>query len=205
MRSHFLRAGRGPIRFVDSAFTQANASTLTMTLPTYTTGDLLIAFAIDSGGTGGPPVWTPASGWTEAHDSDGRMVAWKIAGASETNPGFVRGTTTGLGGHIMSFRSAAFDVVGVVSVAGSPTVAPAITLSRNDSTVIAIFSSRATASQSYTTPTNYTLIAGDSDATLPGSTIFRRSGLNSGSTGTVSSTPSTGNGVGLLVGIKPIN
>lgn len=204
MRSHFLRTKR-PILFVSSSLLN-QTTTVTSHTPTLPSGwaqrDLLIAFGVDSGVITG--TWTSPAGWTEVFDTSGRFVSWKLAASGETNPTFTSSGTTRSNIHMVCYRFATYDVVGTLSAGASPTVAPAITLTENGSSVIAFFSNRATTGMTFTTPTNYTATNNDADGNTPSSAAFRRENLAKGSSGTVSSTPSSGTALGLLIGIKPL-
>jgi hypothetical protein len=101
-------------------------------------------------------------------------------------------------------RNAAFDVVGTIGANASPNVAPSITLSQNNSIVFSHNSNGATASVTWTAPTNFTQLIADSNATQPSSVLFYDEGVAAGATGDVSATPSTGSGRGFLFAVRPV-
>jgi hypothetical protein len=207
MLAHKLRAVKkesvGTITFVGVTQVQSGTgTTLTIPLPSgTTTGDLMIATGLQ-GSTG---TWSVASGWTLAMDNNQRFTAWKIAGASEPSGVFTASISAAHQGFIATYRNAAFDVAGLPSASGgSPATAPAITLTANNSTVLAAFTDRTSSTGSWTTPTGYSIVSANADSTAPSTSLFSKASVASGSSGTVTST-GTGatNSRGHLIGIKP--
>jgi hypothetical protein len=104
---------------------------------------------------------------------------------------------------MLCFRNAAYDVIGSVSSTAANPVAPAITLSSNNSTVIACFvniSATYPNTRSYSTPTDY-IEAFDTDNSLA---LFYMNNMPAGSSGTVTATATSGNlNRAFLIGLKP--
>lgn len=164
-------------------------------------GDLLVVSTTH--GSTSAATWTVPSGWTEAQDSNNRMVAWAPWDGSTTSFTFTT-TVAAIGNQavITVFRDAAFGIRGTLSAAaGSSTVtAPSITLNASDSAVIAIFNTLA-GTATYTTPTSYTEVY---DAGL-GLSVNYQLNVASGATGNVTSTASSGiNSRGVLLALYPI-
>lgn len=205
-------AGIPTITFIASAQAQPAGSTPSLVIdkPTGTLeGHLMIAIA----GSRGSLTWTPPAGWTEIYDSLGNrpspMAAYKIAGASEgSNYTFTASGSERVSGAIFTFSNADYDAIGTVSstIASSVQTAPAVTLSTNNSAILAVFMCE-DASRTYSSPTSGLIsTAVDDDANNPSWHIYRELNLSSGSTGTRSATCSVNNPGGVaafLVGIKP--
>jgi hypothetical protein len=211
---HGLRAAAGAgreIEFIASAQTQniSSGTSLVINKPTGTQqGDLMIAIA---GASGGAALWTQPSGWNEVRDQNGGtnlMVSHYIAGASE--PGsytFGFGANRNLSGIIVTYRNAAFDVVGTIATTQSSGVqtAPAVTLTESASTLFAFFA-EVGASRTWSSPTSGLIsLATDSDGTVPSWALYSEANVASGSTGSKSATCSTTSGTFgcFLLGIKP--
>jgi hypothetical protein len=147
---------------------------------------------------------TPPLGWTEVLDNIGRSLNWKIASASEpASYTFSYSTNTRFSAFAICIRNAVFDLVGTIGANANPNVAPSISLSAQDSVLFCHNSNGATASISWTTPTGFQLLNNDSNATQPSSALFYKTNVGSGTTGTVSVTPSSGGGRGFLFAAKP--
>lgn len=141
------------ITFVAAA-TAANsgAATLTINKPSGTLeGDLMISFVSN----GNSRTWTGDTGWTEVVDdavNGGIRIAYKVAGASEgASYTFtaVEGNATSQG-IIVTYRGATYSLIGTVSAAASPTVAPTITTTAVG-TILGYFNT-VSASRTFTVP-----------------------------------------------------
>jgi hypothetical protein len=197
---------------VASAQTQntTTVANLIINKPTGTQqGDLMIAIA----GTGSGPArtWTQPAGWNEVRDQgtgNNLMVSHYIAGASE--PGSYTFTASALAitsGIIITYRNAAFDVVGSIATGASSGVqtASAVTLTESASTLLAFFAEVA-AGRTWSSPTSGLIsLATDSDGTAPSWALYSEANVVSGSTGSKSATCSTTTGTFgcFLLGIKP--
>jgi hypothetical protein len=166
-------------------------------------GDLLLVVYVTELLTDGTRA-TPPSGWTKVLDSIGRSLNWKIAGASEpSNYTFTYTANTRFSGFALCIRNADFDVVGTIGQNANPNVAPSITVSENESILFSHNGNGATASVAWTAPSGFSPLITDSNETQPSSALFYQESVSAGSTGTVSATPSTGNGRGFLFSVKP--
>jgi hypothetical protein len=187
--------------------TSASGTTLVINKPSGTAeNDLLVAICVRAN-TGGN--WTGPSGWTEAADANGISVHYKTAGASEGSSYTFTASGTNVNfGIIMTFRNAAFDLVGSMSNLGNNITIPAITLSSNNSTVIAFARGSSTNNATdYGGEINndtYTYVYRDvtSKDTWTSITAIKE-GVASGSTGTVSAGAFSKDATGFLIGIKP--
>ena len=162
-------------------------------------GDLLIIFAYS---TGASNTYT-ANGWSVVSFGSSASVLYRIV---DTNlPSSTTVTVSGSNAYsavCVAYRNAVIDLVGTASTAVAAPAAPAITLTANASTVLAVYWQNAT-SCTYTTPSGYTALSSDSDATAPSWALFAKANVAAGSTGTVSSTGSTGSSSkGALIGLK---
>jgi hypothetical protein len=197
MRSHFLRAQRGNIQYVNYSSAQTTGSTtIVLSPPTgWRVNDLLVAVALNTATSAN--TWSASSGWTEVLDTSGRGIFWKKASASEGDLTLTGGGTNNKSGFMLAYRNAVFDEAGtsIVDPAG------AITLDANGSVVI-LWSSRATATNvTWGAETGFTLLASDGDATAPSHAVYHKLNQLAGSTGTFSISQALATGV--LIGIKP--
>jgi hypothetical protein len=192
--------------YVASAKTQltSSATTITINVPTGTAnGDLLIAVLTAAGA--GSTTWTTPSGWTVGITaSQGKTVFYKTASSEPASYTFTASGSDTHQGYILTYRNAQFGVGGTVSTsASSPAVAPAITTTAANAIIFDVVSQTGT-SITYSTPTGYASLNSDSDATAPSSNIFITTQAVAGSTGTVSSNPSSGSARAYLFAIYPV-
>lgn len=203
--SHALRAAKKPIEYINYSIAQATGASVTCSVPSGTnTGDFLVAVANQTGSTT-VYTMTPPSGWTEVLDTLGYFVGYVSSyDGTTSNYTFTKSNAAANPQVIMlAFKNADFDVMGAVSATASNPVAPAITLSSNNSTVIACFvnlSATYPNTRSYSTPTDYTE-AFDSDNSLA---LSYRNNMPAGSSGTVTATATSGAlNRAFLIGLKP--
>ena len=200
-REFLSQGGPNPITFVAAAQGSTSTTSLVINKPTGTLqNDLMVVFIY----TGNGASWTQPTGWTEVADTGSIAVAYKTAGASEGSSYTFTASKSGTNaGVIVTYRNAAYDVVGTVTTStSSPLSIPAITLSANASTVLAYVAASSTSS-SWSTPTGFSSLSAMTTPVSFGT--FGKDNVSSGSTGTVSTTR-TGQGIGqaaVLVGIKP--
>jgi len=191
---------------ISSVFSESTSTvtSFVITMPSsIQAGDLLIVAYVTELLTDATRA-TPAAGWTEVLDSFGRSLNWKVATGSEPSTyTFTYNTSTRFSAFAVCIRNAAFDVVGTVGANASPNVAPEITVSQNNSILFSHNSNGATVSVTWTAPTGFTQVIADSNATQPSSVLFSDENIAAGATGTVSATPSTGNGRAFLFAVKP--
>lgn len=211
MRSHFLRAvtdNATEIQYIGvSSAVQTNGASVTCSVPSgAAAGDLLIAFANQIGSTT-QYTTAPPSGWTETVDTLGYFAGYLPAwdGTTSTYTFTKSNAAADPQVVILAFRNAAFDVQGTVSASAANPIAPAVTLTSNNSVVLACFINlQATyplsPARSFSTPTGYTE-AIDTDNSLA---VFYKTNMSAGSSGTVQSTATSGTlNRGFLMGIKP--
>lgn len=184
--------------------TSASSTSLVINKPSGTAqNDLLVAICV-APATG--RTWTNDGTWTEAFDTGGISVHYKTAGASEGSNYTFTVSSSGVNfGIIMTFRNAAWDLIGTSSTGATLTI-PAITLSSNNSTVIAFARDGTTDSLvGDITDNTFTYVYKDVTSSNTYSSITAiKEGVASGSTGTVSaSTFSSTSARGFLIGIKP--
>lgn len=195
-----------PITLVNitTAVQNTSSTTITINVPSKTAnGDLMILVATVGSVTS---TWTTPSGWTLWGNNGGRTVFYRIASsepASYTLTQFANITSSAC---ILTYRNAAIDVFGAYSSNSNPSVAPSITTTANNAVVLDYVANRTIGSVTFTTPTNFTPLVSDSDATNPSYAVFSRVQATAGSTGTATSTPSGGeNGMSVQFSIIPTN
>lgn len=117
----FTPAAGANFSYIDNASTElgARGTSLQLNLPSYQSGDILIAFLASNGYT----VSTP-SGWTKrvTPSSSGIHVYTKVAGASETKPTFTYGGSDIHVGNIVSVRGAVYVAAGCVTDVAIPSI-----------------------------------------------------------------------------------
>jgi hypothetical protein len=194
-----------PITFVNSNFTQNTASgtTLVINKPVNTIdGDLMIA-SMGTSSTNAT-TWTGGTGWNEVYDQNARgglRLAWKIAaseGASYTFTNSVSSDT--LGGVILTYRHALFDIVGLATTATNP-VAPSINVALANSILIG-YCNVSNANATFTLPATMTQKSIDNGSNGP-SWIIGDETINNGASGTRSFIGTPTNSTAILLAIKP--
>ena len=193
--------GQNTISFVASTTLAdtATSSTHVMNVPSGTAnGDLMVLFIAASTTS----TYNVPTGWTQAFNSiSSCMICYRIA-SSEPASYTVTTSTLACTGYIATYRNAAFDAVGAVSVIATPSVAPSINVSY-DNSIVLDFTVARFASTTFTTPTGFSSVASESNTTSPSSALFSDP-VNAGATGTVSTTPSGGNtAFSILVALEP--
>lgn len=167
--------------------------------------DLMVAI-VTADDTGSNKTFTGPTGWTEAGDFGGLAVYYKTAGASETSTyTFTCSSGQVLSGIIMAFRNAAWDLIGASATGPTPTL-PSITLSSNNSTVIAFVKAGDKVDlASNITDDSYTYVYKETASVQAFTMVIAiKEGVASGSTGTVTSvTTKNSSARGFLIGIKP--
>jgi fibronectin-binding autotransporter adhesin len=191
--------GQNTISFVASTTLADTAASTThvMNVPSGTAnGDLMLLFIAASANSG----YTVPTGWTLVINTIALMICRRIA---SSEPASYTVTTSNLActGYIATYRNAEYDVVGASSIESSPSTAPSINVTYNNSVVLDFASGR-TGSVTFTTPTGFSSIASESNTTSPSSALFSRS-FNSGATGTATTTLSAGAGFSILLAIRP--
>lgn len=209
MLHHFLRAvGKRKVEFVASA-TGSNGSgeIVTINKPSGTqSGDIMVF--VGGSAAGANRSWTQLSGWTEIIDPGVPPtlgVQYRVADGTEGSSFSFTGTFAGnaLVGGIATFRYGAYDTVGSVGTAGSGgnCTAPQITVSQNNSMLLAAFANQSS-SGTFTTPTGMTSAFSSTGA---GSCALFYQSVNSGASGSRSSDPAGTSGAvaGVLLSLKP--
>jgi len=197
--------------FIASDQTQSSTSgsTLAINKPTGTVqGDLMIAF-MSSGGTSTSRTWTVPSGWTEIVDQNTApnfLIAYKVAGASEgSSYTFTMSSTANdKAGTILTYRNAAYDVVGSLSEDAATLTLSSITASASNSVLIAaLFRPASSITITQNGGSTMTVRVTDNDGASPSFRIFDES-VPSGATGTRSfDMGGSTQTVGTMMVIKP--
>lgn len=150
-----------PPEFIASASAIGSSLTeVTVSKPTGTVqGDLMIAFMSKANTV----TWTQPSGWTEVADQGSNPsigISYKVAGASEPSSYIFQGG--GGSGNpkasIITYRGAAFDVIGSFATLAMPISAPSIDVSENNSVLLAMFA-RGSSDQVWSTPAGMTSVS----------------------------------------------
>jgi hypothetical protein len=203
--SHALRAAaKKQIQYIGLSSVYGTGSSATCNVPANAqAGDFLFAVSTQLGSTA-TRTMTPPSDWTGTLDEIGRwagyLASWNGTTSSYT---FTKSGTSDPVVVMLAFRNASYDVNGSLSGGSTTPTAPSITLSSDDSTVIACFSSLSSTGGaiSYTTPTGFTEVFDDARHL----SVNYKQNFFSGDTGTVTSTASQGTASrGFLFGIKPL-
>lgn len=200
------------ITFIQSANNQAsvtNGSNFTLTLGTAPSQNDLIIVVIAGTSISTNLVTSLAapSGFTEAAENNtiNIYVAYKVAGASEgTSYSFTNnsGGTLTFSGYVAVYRNAAWDTIGVASLANQSVTVSGITVASNNSLLLIYGRSTATGTN-FNTPSGFTDLYEESDATAPSIYVGTKS-VNSGATGNVTFSNSSGANIrGILFAIKP--
>lgn len=184
----------------------AGSATIVINKPSGVVQNDLMVAIVTANDTGAAKTFTGPTGWTEAGEFGGLAVYYKTAGASEgSNYTFTCSAVQTISGIIMAFRNAAWDLIGTSATGLTPTL-PSITLSSNNSTVIAFV--RSGGNQDFgmnITDNSYTYVYKDVASLDTHTTVIAiKEGVASGSTGTVTSTTNKNSSAeGFLIGIKP--
>jgi hypothetical protein len=192
--------GQNTISFVASTTLAdtAGSTTHVMDVPAGTAdGDLMVLFIVASNSA----VYTVPTGWTAAFNSTSMMSCYRTASSEPASYTVTTNSSFACSGYIATYTNAQFDTVGTVSLQATPTVAPSINVAY-DNSVVLDFAFVRTGSITFTTPTGFSSVASESNATIPSSALFSKS-FNAGATGTVSTTPSSSTGNSILLAIRP--
>jgi hypothetical protein len=191
--------------FLASATGASNAAfnaLLTINKPAGTAeGDLMVAMMSSTG----TKTWTGDTGWTEVADQGAipsLRVAYKIAGASEpANYTFTMSSNgNDRSGAILTYRNAAYDVVGAFASGTDPLVIPSVTASKIFSRLLAI-GTRAAGGITLGTPTDMTAVLTNAGTSI--SYIVCDQLVQDGATGTRSMSTGSATGVsGILLVLK---
>lgn len=178
--------------------TSKASATLDIAKPICITSDVLISLAVSDKDA---RTWTTHTGFTELLDSNGAEVSRRTVDTTEaaTLTYTASGNHGGASGAVVCLRGGTYDTIGSVSAEASSPAAPSITMT-GAGIVLAIFW-RTADTISFTAPTGFVPVIADSDGDSPSYAIFYKV-VDSGATGTVTSTLTAGKGYGVLVGIK---
>ena len=176
------------------------STTITINVPSgVANGDVLVLMVLSNGGG----TWTTPSGWTVlVASSQNRAIYYRVASSEPTSYTVTTGSSVTLSACMVACTDAVIDAGGTVGSSGSPSIAAAITTTANNAFVFD-FVGVNSASITFTTPTGYTALASDSDSTSPSYALFYTTQTTAGTTGTVSSTPSSGNARSTLFSVIP--
>jgi len=188
-----------------TAVQNTNSTTITVNVPAGTTNNDLMILLVCSGS--GTNTWTTPSGWTlwsPTTNANGRAIYYRTASSEPASYTITQSGSTTSDAYILTYRNAAIDVMGTFPTsAANPAIAPSITTTENNAVVFFYIASPNVSSCTYTTPTNFTPLVSESDATTPSSAIFTRIQATAGATGTASSTASSGLPRAIQFSIKP--
>lgn len=180
----------------------SSTATLTLNVPAgVQNGDLLIAVVF--GGGGNVDDWAQTS-WTwavEQNDVAPNLgIAYRTASSEPASYSFTTTSARRLGGMIMAFRGASWDVAGTLATATY--AASAITVSEANSILIGAWGVDA-ANTTWTAPSGMTEVSKYEGANRANFAAYRE-GVDAGSTGTrTASTASTSARSCVLFSIKP--
>ena len=170
-------------------------------------GDLLVAFMSAETGSG-PHTWTQPSGWSEVADQANEpsvAVSYKVATSSEpANYTFTFSTSDDLYCVICRIPKGAYDVIGTFAQGIDPIVAPSVTVSQNNSLLLAFFSRGGSSSATLTLPSGMSLVEYERNAINAPVCLLAYEFVNAGSTGTrTSDADSSSRTAGIMLAIKP--
>lgn len=195
------------ISFVASSIAEASNANATITInkPTgVVDGDLMIAAMC---GGQSAATWTGATGWTEVADQGATpnlRIAYKIAASEGANYTFTASANVNKAAVIVAYRNASYSNIGTfgTSTAQTAVVAPSISVAADNSVLIACFGTRN--GTTFSTPSGMTNRGSINTTVNPALYVFDRS-IGAGSTGNISSTPTTGSdNSGILLSIRPL-
>lgn len=149
MRNHFLRAAAGnqgtvPVYQSNTTASKSTGTTLTINKPSgVVAGDLLVAVLVANQTAG----WNQLTGWARLINSvtdPSTSFQYRIADGTEgASFGFV-GASIRASGTVIRFTNAASTYVGTVSTGSSASqTAPSVTITKNKSLVLSVFTSDA--------------------------------------------------------------
>lgn len=179
----------------------SSTATLTLNVPAgVQNGDLLIAVVFGGGGNVGD--WAQTS-WTwavEQTSAPNLGVSYRTASSEPASYSFTTTTARRLGGMIMAFRGASWDVAG--TIATNTYTASAITVSQANSILIGAWGVNDN-NLTWTAPSGMTEVSKYEGSNSANFAAYRED-VNSGSTGTrTASTGSTSARSCVLFSIKP--
>jgi len=184
-----------------TAVQNTNSTTITINVPSSVLDDDLMIMQV-LGNT--VTTYTTPTGWTLwLATTNNRAIFYRYASSEPASYTITSSNNTTHDAYIIAYRAAAIDVIGTLSAAASPIVAPSITTTKNDSYVFASYGAANSGGITFTTPTGFTALASDSDGTAPSFALFYKTQATAGSTGTASSTPSAGSQRGIQFSIIP--
>lgn len=162
------------------------STTITINVPSgVVNGDILVLMVMSNNGT-----WTTPSGWTVwLANANNRAIYYRTASSEPASYTITQSGNTTSSACMVACNDAAIDVMGTISANASPTVADSITTTADNAFVFDYIAVN-NASRTVTTPTGYTLLASDSDATSPSYALIYTTQTTAGATGTLSVTVS---------------
>jgi hypothetical protein len=178
-----------------------SSSTLSIAKPNgIATGALMVAFIVTADGVSrtAPPGWERQ----RAGPSNADVYTKRVEDGEPSSFEWRFGEATSSQGFIAAFGGADFDAMSLFSGTANPAIAGSVTASAANSLAVAWFARGANGSISFSTPSGWTPLIADTDASSPSSALFTRA-VGAGATGAASSTPSSGGGSGLQIVLKP--
>lgn len=182
-----------------TAVQNTSSTTIAVNVPTGTAnGDLLILMVMSNSGT-----WTTPSGWTVwLASANNRAIYYRTASSEPASYTITQGSSTTASACMLAYQNAAIDVMGTITAGNtSPNTATAITTTANNTIVFDYVASN-DASLTFSTPSGYTSLASDSDATAPSYALFYKTQATAGTTGTAATTFASGTARSILFAIK---
>lgn len=180
----------------------SNISSLTLNVPSgVQNGDLLIAVVF--AGNNAVDDWAQTS-WTWAIEQNNAVpnlgIAYRTASSEPASYSFTTTQATRLGGMIMAFRGAAWDVTGTIATATY--TASSITVSQANSILIGAWGVDA-ANVTWTAPSGMTEVSKYQGGNRANFAVYRED-VNAGSTGTRAASTASGQTRSCaMVSIKP--
>ena len=192
------------ISLISSALSVQNtaSTTITVNVPSVSNGQLMLMY-VNSANVS--QSWTTPSGWTlpSSGSSSGRAIFYRTASSEPASYTVTQTGSTTSSAYILVYSNATFDVARITAQTPAATQSPSAITPGTAGTTMVYFASSASASATFTTPTGYTPIASDSDATAPSNAVFDISLRPSGSYVAPSTTVSTGTCYAGIVSIAP--
>jgi len=192
------------ISLVSSAVSVQNtaSTTITVTVPSVSNGDLMLMYVNSAIVTN---TWTTPSGWTlpTSGSTQGRAIYYRTASSEPVSYTVTQSGSTTSSATILVYSNATFDVARISTQTPAATQSPVSITPGTAGTTMVYLASSISANATFTTPTGYTPINSDSDATAPSNAIFDISFQPSGSYSGPSTTVSTGTCYVGIVSIAP--
>lgn len=163
-------------------------------------GNLLIAFAgnLQTGSTYSLP-----SGWVSLSQVSGRLLAYKVATASEPSSYTftINVASTSFSGAIINIKNGVYAVNSGWGASGNPAIAPSITLTKANSLVFACSLSTGASGLDFTFPATWVTDVTEKTASVPSYAIAEKTydAVNTGDISIIATTTSRA----VIIGVGP--